>query len=358
MKKLLPIWLLLTGLLATAQIPAGYYNNATGTGYTLKTQLHNIIKNHTTKSYNQLYTCSQTSDRDYFYENDGTILDMYSEKPGGNDAYTFSATNTGDRCGNYSSEGDCFNREHLMPQSVFNEATPMVSDPHHVIPTDGKVNGMRSNYPFGMVTSPTWTSTNGCKLGNNSTPGYSGKVFEPIDEFKGDIARCLMYFAVRYQNNMASYSHGMLNGTTNQSFSDWFLQILLTWHQQDPVSAKEIARNNAIYAYQNNRNPFIDHPEYACMIWSAGCALSVDDQILADLTLYPNPSQDGTVNIASGVQLTRVSIYDLNARMIADLRDPQASGDGTLTLQGLPSGFYLVRIEADGASAVRKLVIQ
>ena len=345
------------GIYATAQIPAGYYNNATGTGYTLKTQLHNIIKNHTTKSYNQLYTCYQSSDRDYFYENDGTILDMYSEKPGGNDAYTFSATNTGDRCGNYNSEGDCFNREHLMPQSVFNEASPMVSDPHHVIPTDGKVNGMRSNYPFGIVNNPTWTSTNGSKLGNNSTPGYSGKVFEPIDEFKGDIARCLMYFAVRYQNNMANYNHGMLNGTTNQSFSNWFLQILLTWHQQDPVSAKEIARNNAIYAYQNNRNPFIDHPEYACMIWNNACALSVGDHQLANLAIYPNPSLDGSVQIESGASITRIQLYDVNGRMIIQQFNP-VSQSGSVRLTGIPAGFYLVRIEAEGASAVRKLIVQ
>ncbi len=356
MKIFLRLGLLLP-VFALAQIPAGYYNSATGTGYALKTQLHNIIKNHTVKSYNSLYQCYQSSDRDYYYENDGTILDMYSEKPGSADAYTYSATNTGDRCGNYSNEGDCFNREHIMPQSVFNEASPMVSDAHHIIPSDGKVNGMRSSFPFGVVNSPTWTSTNGSKLGNNATPGYSNKVFEPIDEFKGDIARCLLYFAVRYQNNMSGYSHAMLNGTSDQVFSGWFLNILLTWHSQDPVSAKEIARNNAIYAYQDNRNPFIDHPEYACMIWANGCALSTQDQLLADLSVYPNPGNDGTVNITTAQQVTRASVYDLNGRMILDVDNPVWS-DNTVTLQGIPAGLYILRIEAAGTTALKKLVMQ
>ncbi|NUY79407.1 endonuclease [Flavobacterium sp. MAH-1] len=356
MRTFLRFAILLTGLSAFAQIPAGYYNAATGTGYTLKTQLYNIIKNHTVKSYNMLYTCYQTSDRDYFYENDGTILDIYSEKPNGPDSYTYSATNTGDRCGNYNSEGDCFNREHLMPQSVFNEDSPMVSDPHHILPTDGKVNGMRSNYAFGVVNNPTWTSTNGSKLGNNSTAGYSGIVFEPINEFKGDVARCLLYFAVRYQNTVGGYSHAMLNGTSDQVFSNWFLNILLTWHQQDPVSAREIARNNAIYAYQNNRNPFIDHPEYACMIWSAACALGNEEFAMDKISVHPNPSNDGRFYITSEIALDAIEIYNVNGQVIRNIEKPVFEND-TFTVSDLPSGFYLVRASLDNKSTTKKLIV-
>lgn len=159
-----------------AQIPAGYYSTATGTGYALKTQLYNIIKGHVDNGYAGLYTTYQTSDVDNFYENDGSVLDMYSEKPVGTDPYNYSLGTT-QRCGTYSVEGDCYNREHIIPQSSFGSAAPMVSDAHFITPTDGKVNGQRSNYPHGMVASPTWTSLNGGKLGASTTAGYTRYCF-------------------------------------------------------------------------------------------------------------------------------------------------------------------------------------
>jgi len=276
MFKKLHLLVLLIGITSSslfAQIPTGYYDSATGTGYTLKTQLYNIIKGQTDLGYSGLWTTYQTSDRDYFYENDGTILDMYSENPSGTDYYTF--TYSTDQCGTYSAEGDCYNREHMIPQSIFNEGSPMVADAHFITPTDGKVNGMRSNYPHGMVGTATYTSKNGSKLGSalNSgySAGYSGTVFEPINEFKGDIARMYFYFATRYENVITTWgtSYAMFNGTSNQVFAEPFLTILLTWNAQDPVSASEIARNNAIYTRQHNRNPFIDHPEYVNQIWGS-----------------------------------------------------------------------------------------
>ncbi|SDH64391.1 Por secretion system C-terminal sorting domain-containing protein [Flavobacterium omnivorum] len=267
MKKIYSTLLLLVVTAAIAQIPSGYYATSTGTGYTLKTQLYNIIKGHTDPGYAGLYTTYQTSDRDYYYENDGTILDMYSEKPTGTDPYSYGAGTT-QRCGTYSVEGDCYNREHIIPQSTFNSAAPMVSDAHFITPTDGKVNGQRSNYPHGPVTSPTWTSLNGSKLGASTISGYTGPIFEPINDFKGDIARMYFYFATRYENTVAGYSYAMFNNSSNQVFTTAFLNLLISWHNQDPVSAREIARNNAIYAIQKNRNPYIDHPEYVQAVWN------------------------------------------------------------------------------------------
>jgi len=267
MKKKLLFFALLFSTFSFAQIPAGYYTTATGTGYTLKTQLYNIIKGHTDNGYAGLYTTYLTSDIDNFYENDATILDMYSENPSGTDPYNYSSGST-QRCGSYSVEGDCYNREHIIPQSTFSSAAPMVSDAHFITPTDGKVNGQRSNYPHGTVATATWTSLNGSKLGSSSVAGYTGTVFEPINEFKGDIARMYLYFATRYETTISGYSFPMFNGTSNQVFTTAFLNMLLAWHTQDPVSAREIARNNAIYARQNNRNPYIDHPEYVQAIWN------------------------------------------------------------------------------------------
>ncbi len=267
MKKQVTFLLILSVSLLTGQIPAGYYDNAQGlTGYQLKTALKQIIDNHTVYSYDDLYDIYVDSDTDHYYENDGTVLDMYSEKPSTADVYEYHHNQN--TCGQYSGEGDCYNREHILPQSIFGSASPMKSDAHFVVPTDGYVNNRRSSYPFGVVNNPSWTSTNGSKLGSNSTQGYSGTVFEPIDEFKGDIARMLFYVATRYESRIASWgSSDMLDGTSDHVFSDWFLEILITWHNQDPVSQRERDRNDAIYSYQHNRNPFIDHPEWVAAIW-------------------------------------------------------------------------------------------
>jgi len=225
--------------------------------------LHNLIDGHTDKGYDGLWTTYQTSDRDNYYENDGTILDMYTEKPSGAD--TFDFTYSSDQCGSYSAEGDCYNREHIVPQSFFNEVSPTRNDAHFITPTDGKVNGVRSNYPFCEVNAPTWTSTNGSMLGPCSTTGSGGQTsFEPIDEFKGDIARMVFYFSVRYYLEDGSYDD--TSWTTGAALDSWFETLMRTWHTNDPVSQRERDRNDAIYARQNNRNPFIDHPEWVSQI--------------------------------------------------------------------------------------------
>lgn len=283
-----------------SQAPAGYYNTATGTGYTLKTQLYNIIKGHTDRGYAGLWTTYSTSDRDNQYENDNSIFDIYSENPTGVDPYKYTYSTS--QCGTYAVEGDCYNREHIVPQSVFNSSAPMVSDAHHIPPTDGKVNGMRSNYPHGNVATASWTSRNGGKLGTSAVAGYTGTVFEPNAAFKGDIARMYFYFATRYENTVASYPFQMFNGTNNQVFTTAFRDMLLAWHTADPVSTREIARNNAIYARQGNRNPFIDNPNYVNMIWGGGTA---------DTTAPTVPSNLVASNITtSGVTLSWTASTD------------------------------------------------
>lgn len=261
-----------------AQIPNGYYDDAQGlTGYTLKTKLSEITgQGYISHSYGDLWQAYETTDVDLYYESDGTVLDVYSENPDGVDPYEY--TFTSDQCGNYSEEGDCYNREHLVPQSWFNQQYPMKADIHHIYPADGYVNGIRSNFPFGEVGNANYVSENNSKRGNNvyDYPGaYTGTVFEPIDEFKGDIARVYFYMAMRYENqigswaNASSTSAATFNGTSDQVFTDWMLDMLLKWNDEDPVSQREIDRNNAAYDFQGNRNPFIDHPEYVQMIWGS-----------------------------------------------------------------------------------------
>ncbi|SHH09376.1 endonuclease [Flavobacterium defluvii] len=347
MKKNYFLLLLLFSAIGFAQIPSGYYNTATGTGYTLKTQLYNIIKGHTDNGYAGLYTTYQTSDVDNFYENDGTVLDMYSENPSGTDPYNYSTGST-QRCGNYSAEGDCYNREHIIPQSVFNEQSPMVADAHFITPTDGKVNGMRSNYPHGTVSTATYTSQNGSKLGSSSVSGYSGTVFEPINAFKGDIARMYFYFATRYENTVAGYSYAMFNGSNNQVFTTDFLNMLLAWHAQDPVSAREIARNNAVYARQGNRNPYIDHPEYVNQIW--GGTPSGDTQAPTTPTSLASTSKTATsISLSWTASTDNVAVtgYDVYANSALKTT---VSGT-TATITGLTaSTAYSIYVKAKDAA--------
>lgn len=373
MKKIYILVFILSLSLSFAQIPAGYYNTATGNGYTLKTQLYNIIKNHNDQGYPALWTLyTNTAFRDNYYENDGSLLDMYSEKPAGPDSYQY--TSTSQQCGNYNGEGVCYNREHLIPQSYFDNYAidPMKNDAFHVIPSDGYVNGQRNNLPFGRVNSATYTSTNGSKKGSNLnsgySAGYSGTVFEPIDEFKGDIARSFFYFATRYENIMSNFyntANGstteakvMFDGSNNKVFSDTFLNILITWHLNDPVSAKEIAINNRVYQHQGNRNPYIDHPEYVCQIWSTPCA-ALSNQNFASLetiSVYPNPSNENKITIETDIELDEIQLINLNGQLIQWIKKPEFSNN-TYTLENLPQGFYLLRLNSKNQSLTKKIVI-
>lgn len=276
-RNLFPFLLIFAFISTFAQIPTGYYDGTAGlTGAALKTKLKQIITNgHVDHGYGGLWNGYQTTDRDNIamtgYENDNTILDIYSENPNGTDPYTYNYPSG--QCGSYNSEGDCYNREHVVPQSLFNSNAPMVSDINFIRPTDGKVNGMRSNFPYGKVGSASYTSQNGSKLGTSSSPGYSGTVFEPIDAFKGDIARMILYFVTRYESQLSGFGTGnMLGGSSFPGLQTWELNQLLAWHAADPVSATETSRNNASYNYQGNRNPYIDHPEYVAQIWGTPVA--------------------------------------------------------------------------------------
>jgi endonuclease I len=201
----------------------------------------------------------------------GKCGDMYSDNPSGYSPYEY--TFGSDQCGSYYGEGSCYNREHSFPQAWWGGSTDtMTSDLFHIFPTDGYVNGQRDSYPFGEVGSASWTSQNGSKRGTSSVAGYSGTVFEPIDDYKGDFARAQLYMAVRYKNKISiwnSYASYVLDGTSYPAFDSWYITMLLQWHADDPVSQKEIDRNDDVYNIQGNRNPFVDHPEYANQIWSA-----------------------------------------------------------------------------------------
>ncbi len=312
-----------------SQIPTNYYSGTeTINGQELKTALFYIIKDHNALSYADLWSAFYDTDR----KPNGKVWDMYSDKPGQTPPYEY--TFFSDQCGNYNSENDCYNREHSFPKSWFNDGYPMYTDMFHLVPTDGYVNGKRSNYPYGRVGTATWTSLNGSKLGNSNFPGYTGVVFEPIDAYKGDFARAYFYMVTRYQDKVSNWNSAMLNHTSYPAFTSWALDLLMQWHEQDPVSQKEIDRNNAIYYdYQGNRNPFIDNPTFAQRIWGT----------LDEILIFSSQPILSAVpgNLYSYSITTQLTSKNKSAINITCEEQPawltfESTGNGTALLHGTP----------------------
>jgi endonuclease I len=369
MKHIYFLFFLFTTILSFGQ-PAGYYDSATGSGYALKTQLKKIINDvndgltteylSVDNGYGGLYDTYATSDVDTYYENNGTVLDMYSENPSGLDAYEYTyeieIPDDRDSGSGGNSEGEYYNREHIIPQSIFNSDSPMKGDAHFVVPSDKYVNSQRGNLPFGVVQNANYTSSNGSKRGNNLnsdySAGYKNDVFEPIDEFKGDIARMYFYFATRYEDNIASFNaFDMFNGTSNQVFNTTFFNILYQWHTQDPVSQREQDRNDAIFTRQNNRNPFIDYPEYVQSIWSS--LLSTHDFVAIDLKIFPNPVKDDFIYVSSTQDLD-VVIYNILGNTIA--KKHISPNNDKVDVSSLSKGIYLIKLSSENGSVTKKLI--
>ncbi len=349
MKKIIFTLLLsLTVLFVLAQAPSGYYSGAEGkNGEELMQALHSIIKDHTVLIYSALWSVFPVTD----VNEDGTVLDMYSSC-----VFIFGDDQDGGSGG--TTECELYNREHSFPQSWFDKKSPMVSDLFHIYPVDKKVNSVRDNYPFGQVGNATYTSTNGCELGTSSYSGYSGVVFEPTDEYKGDFARTYFYMVTRYYDVVEGFNTPMLNKTKFPAFTEWALNLLLEWHEQDPVSEKEIVRNNLIYDdYQHNRNPFIDNPNYAKDIWDYTNSSSPNLFATQKITVSPNPAQD-VISVKTSLSgNTTLSIYNLLGSTLIRRENIPAHETNPINISALSNGVYLICVESTEGKAITRLVV-
>ena len=267
------------------QIPT-YWASANGkSGATLWSAVSTQTKvGYSAVSYKNLYSAYLKTDvYPAGHAKAGKIWDMYGE-------CAFEPSNT---CGNYSGVCDCYNREHSIPQSWWGGGTSGIGcDIFHVLPTDGKVNGVRLNYEYGEVNGGTdWVGNKFGTAGSWSTDkktiasaagesvSGSGKVFEPKPEYKGDIARGLMGTIIKWQSDVTSgnnFFNGSYTASQNFGLTKKAVVLLMKWHREDPVSRKEIDRNNGIQATQGNRNPFIDYPYLAEYIWGEHAGETVD----------------------------------------------------------------------------------
>lgn len=342
--------------------PAGYYDGAKEkTGATLKTALYNTIKGHSEITYDNIWVAFRSLDvrpECDEYMPDPSVWDIYTDRPGclpDNSPCTPGYANPAGRCagfkvlrmgsdqtgtGGSNEEGVSYEREHTFPKgwwAASGERQSMYRDLFHIYPCDHRVNNLRNDNPYGEVNKAASTTfTNGSQLGTSTTSGsHTGAVYEPIDEYKGDVARNYFYMVTRYENTVQHWSKNVTWGGSNNNdvvgiapglhanaspmidtnaypvFKPWAQELLLKWHRLDPVSEKEQMRNQGIYAtYQNNRNPFIDNPELVEYIWgdSVGSpwkGVPLPLSITADSIRYAGGAFDVAVwlaNVQSGVK--------------------------------------------------------
>ncbi|MDE7376464.1 MAG: endonuclease [Muribaculaceae bacterium] len=246
---------LLASAAALAEIPAGYYTPIDGKkDAELKKAVYLVIHNLTRiSSYSALPSYFQHTD---VYPNSSRWWDMYSDIP------------------LYAPSFSGLNREHSFPKSWWGGSTNVnaYTDLNHLYPSEARANMAKSNYPLGEVdTRYTVDFDNGITRVGYAVAGQGGGakfVFEPDDEYKGDFARTYFYMVTCYQDYTWEPKYmWMLQQNEYPTLSDWAIKLLLRWSREDPVSQKEIDRNEQVYRYQNNRNPFIDFPSLAEYIW-------------------------------------------------------------------------------------------
>ena len=328
--------------LADSQIPTGYYNNANGKASAeLKTALYHIINPHTQLEY---YSSSIYFQQTDWYPNaldypNGYFWDMYS-------TYQRSSWNG-------------LNREHSLPKSWFGitsatvNTSPMGTDLHNLYPSDYDANMAKSNFPLGEVTG-TMAFNNFVKVGVSNTYSPTCSVFEPNDEYKGDFARDYMYMVTCYENFSGWTSLGgiMIQGGTYPVFKDRAIALLLKWHRQDPVSSKEINRNNAVYKLQGNRNPFVDYPEFAEYIWGkyVGKAWKT-----ISFTTYPSPAHTFLKVMVKNPTTTTYNIYNLSGILV---QNGKLSPDTTLSVDQLQNGLYVLTVYTESTRITDKFVVR
>lgn len=328
----------------------------------LKDELSAYLNNNTFNlSYEEAFNFMKDFDK-VKIDNEEFIWDIYSYNPNGNQYYTYKNNNscggTGSETG-YSKEGDCWNREHVMPASWFSNANPMYTDFNNLIPVDGFVNSKRSNLPYGYVSTPSWPSKNGSKVGKGTIPTIVGDYFEPIDEFKGDVARILLYMSVRYQDQFKNWNNTDLARVKGMDplmgFKEEYLNVLIAWHELDPPSQKEKDRNDKIFNKQGNRNPFVDFPQLVNYIWKTDdCkAVGIKNYTQNKINLYPNPAQNEISlgdNFAKG---QKYYITDISGKTVLNGVFNQAR----ISIANLDNGTYFLLITENEQASFSKFII-
>ena len=233
------------------------------TGNNLKLELYNKIKGHVSTSYNGLNATMAITDRNWDLSPDPNDSDPYM-------VLIYASYNDTNPKKYSTRSNDVWDKEHIWAKSHgnFGNTPPAGSDMHHLRASDKSNNGSRGNLDFGKANSvkSTINDYDGKPSGKTGTQtGKSGTVYEPLPQYRGDVARAMFYMATRYHNDTQTQLTLVDNTTSSSTGAGKFgiLSTLLEWHLQDPVDEFEFRRNGLVQGYQNNRNPYIDFPSLA-----------------------------------------------------------------------------------------------
>ncbi len=333
--------------IVSSSTPAGYYDSLEGlSGTALKQAVQDIIANPAVvraHNYGDIIEILKTADQNP--KNSNEVWLMYVEQSRSKLEFQDTGINTGK-----------WNREHIYPQSRggYTDGTSSIpdginiwlptnandilaghADAHHLRAEDGAENSLRSNKDYGLT-------------------GYNGPS-GTLGSWKGDVARSVFYMAVRY--NALSVVNGDIADTTMGQLGD--LASLLTWNTLDPSDDFEMNRNNYIYTWQVNRNPFIDYPDLANYIWGAKVGqawhfnLSTNDFANLKVNLYPNPAKK-SITISGLNEAATIEIYNsIGAKVL----DAKFTGETKLNVD-FPSGIYFAKINSENKTVIKKILIE
>ncbi|MGV6860158.1 MAG: endonuclease [Putridiphycobacter sp.] len=353
MKKLLTLFsFAVLSNIAFCQIPSYYDNvNLSLTGMALKDELANkITTSHTNPTtYTQVWSVLQQADLDP--NNSSNVLLVYGYENGTDAIVTNDLSRDKNNSGGNSGQ---WNREHVYPKSL---ATPELTtgspgpgtDCHNLKPSDVDWNGTRGNKKFATGS------------GNS---GVVGANWYPGDEWKGDVARILMYMYVRY-NTQCKPGNVCVGNPVSVDLN--MVDLLLTWNVEDPVNNYESNRNNVIYYTQGNRNPFIDNPYLATLIWGGSDAentwstygVGIEENKTLEFSLYPNPTTNGQIYLSFNDfnLVSKISVFDLSGKVVETVSQTAIS-DNKITLNHLEKGIYFVKVSSEDQTITKKVVVK
>ena len=330
-----------------AQIPDGYYSSAENkSDQALRSTLHNIIDDH-----NEFpYTSGSTDTWDILQESDADPLNSNNVIL----IYTRESVNGPQE---YNGGGG-WNREHVWAKSRgdFGTATGEGTDVHNLRASNIQVNTTRLNYSFDDCTSSSCVQT----YGNSYSD--SALVFEPRDEDKGDVARIIFYMDLRYEGDSGEEDLVMTESilsTSSKLPRHGVRSTLLQWHELDPVDDFERNRNDVIYSYQGNRNPFIDHPELVDYIWgdqqqAAWNSSLSNSTAQTNLELFiANPVQTSYVDIPPNINASSIALYNLQGKQMNRL-----PGSAERIKMPATSGIYFLQFVFDQSVVNKRIVVK
>lgn len=317
-------------ILLRAQIPEGYYDDAYGlTGEELKSALHKIIDDHEEYSYNAL--------RDY-------ILKESDEDPNNSSNVILIHSGISRSKIDFGGNTGDWNREHVWAKSHgdFGNDPPAGTDAHHIRPSDVQINGTRGNLDFDNGGNPV-----------NNCPGclVDGDSFEPRDGAKGDVARMILYMAVRYEGGSGEPDLEVVDEVnTYPNPEHGKLSTLLQWHEQDPVDEFEMNRNEVVYSYQQNRNPFVDHPEFVEDIW--GNPTNINNTFKQAISCYPNPVINQVFIDYSSNSILQYTLINMKGSLVKNgyIR----AGKFTIDLSDEPPGIFVLILLDEAGNNIKQ----